>query len=473
MSVNIEVNTTQVALSTGVKKFYTIDVFDEKTGQTKSSFSTSNMQEASDNLESVKQLYSTSKVNGVQGADPLSDGTIQQDNYDLGVAFAGINNEISKMSSDTLGYGSFEPDGADTPQPGQLQNRRPNPVLNTSKTFKRARDLSGMSPLRRELYGEGVLTEEQRVEAGISGVFGTRREQARVMRKMVASETIPALRGPDNNAFIVIGNDRVSKPHTGYGGKGHTQCDAIDIVAGMGGSNPKEVEATPGAPVPGYDAVHNKIETNPNFFVDAARIYVSQKTDVDKNFGIGEFGKTENSNRDNKDDKNIGKFGAKSAIAIKADNIRLIGRESIRIVTGTDKFNSQGGEVLSKSGVEIVAMNDVSTLQPMVLGDNLEAALNNMANYIQSLTEIFHAYVKYQMKFNHEVGKHKHKGFFYTREGLKSMEVTAANIQCDVEQVSKTELSVLKQITNLQGFKSNFLFPSGDSYINSRLNKVN
>jgi len=55
-----------------------------------------------------------------------------------------------------------------------------------------------------------------------------------VRRLTVPSENIVG-EGLDNNAFIVIGNDRTGAPHTGNGGKGHTQCDAIDIVAGLGG----------------------------------------------------------------------------------------------------------------------------------------------------------------------------------------------------------------------------------------------
>ena len=47
----------------------------------------------------------------------------------------------------------------------------------------------------------------------------------------------------------------------------------------------------------------------------------------------------EENEQDNKDDKEIGKYGAKSAIAVKADNVRVIGRESIRLVTGTDAQN--------------------------------------------------------------------------------------------------------------------------------------
>ena len=46
-------------------------------------------------------------------------------------------------------------------------------------------------------------------------------------------------------------------------------------------------------------------------------------------------------------------------------------------------------------------------------------------------------------------------------------------IKCDIEIASKTELSTVKQITNTEGIKANYLSGSGENYILSRLNKVN
>jgi len=457
MSITIEMRSEHKITSSGEKTQYIIDVFDDTTGQVKESFSTANGLEAIRKMETLDVKYGTNTAINMSDFDTIQKDHIKTD-YEL------LNQSMAAVTPyGELTYGSFTPRASADPG---FNDRRTKPVLNTSQTFKKAVDLSGLNAKRYEMYGK---SQNERIDMGVAGVHGDRREQPRITRRFTPCELGGHMRGADNNAFIIIGNDRVSKFHTGYGGKGHTQCDAIDLVAGMGGHSPKE-ESESNSIITDWK---KKKGLHPNFFLDAARIYISQKTDVDKNFGIGEFGKAEDDNRDNKDDKYIGQYGAKSAIAIKADNIRLVGRESIRLVTGTDKFNSQGGEVLSKSGIELVAMNDVKSLQPLVLGDNLGDALDNIVHHIQSLTEIFHAYVKYQMKFNHEVGKHKHEGFFYIREGVKSKPTAAADIQLDIETAAKTELSVLKQITNLQGFKNNFLFPSGKSYIKSRLNKVN
>lgn len=114
----------------------------------------------------------------------------------------------------------------------------------------------------------------------------------------------------------------------------------IDIVVGRMASKPKE-----------------NVFVDPDFEIDAARIYISQKTDIDKNFKLpnGSMGQSE----------------GKSGIGIKADGIRIIGREGIKLVVGTDNKNSQEGTVDSTYGVELLANitpdsdNDkVATIEP-------------------------------------------------------------------------------------------------------------
>jgi hypothetical protein len=69
--------------------------------------------------------------------------------------------------------------------------------------------------------------------------------------------------------------------------------------------------------------------------------------------------------------------------------------------------------------------------------------------------------------------QHTHNSPFFGIATLPSGPVISAGITCDIETASRTELSILKHITNLQGLIHNYLTDSGESYINSRLNKVN
>ena len=72
-----------------------------------------------------------------------------------------------------------------------------------------------------------------------------------------------------NNNYIVMGRDRHKSRSSGYGGKGDTQASMIDIVVGRMAHEPSD-----------------DVWVDPDFHSDSARIYISQKTDVDKNFGL-------------------------------------------------------------------------------------------------------------------------------------------------------------------------------------------
>lgn len=335
------------------------------------------------------------------------------------------------------------------------------PGAPSSKTSKPARSLKHMKKSRREEYE--ALTEEEKCKRKINGAFNTKTVEPLVKREDAENEIVLG-KDASNNAFITIGKDRPGKLHTGFGGKGHTQCDAIDICVGMGGAEPKEV-----------DSDDNEIATNPNFYIDAARIYISQKTNIDKNFGLCEFGRADdpNKNNDDKDDDDNGKYGAKSAIGIKADQIRIISRESMRLITGTDASNSQDGKCLQKTGIEIIAMNDHTTLQPMVLGLRLTDLLGKMLDQISAVAKVSHAAAKYQMKMNQAVQNHTHISPFFGLPTLPSKQAIAGGVKCDIEIATKTELSTVKEMTNLTNMKTNYLTEGGDNSILSRLNKVN
>ena len=109
----------------------------------------------------------------------------------------------------------------------------------------------------------------------------------------------------------------------------------------------------------------------------------------------------------------------------------------------------------------------------MVLGDNLQLALLTIIDNIEALAKIMHGYIKYQMKYNQALQQHTHISPFYAKDSLVSDEAIITGIQCDIETAGKTEISIMKHITNLQGVKTAFLVESGDSFINSSYNKCN
>lgn len=251
-----------------------------------------------------------------------------------------------------------------------------------------------------------------------------------------------------NNSFIVLGRDRPGNRASGYGGKGETQCGSIDMVCGRMGSDPRAVTQD-----------GDRVYANPDFTMDAARIYISQKTDVDHNFGLAR-GK-------------VGSPATKSGIAIKADGVRIVGREGIKLVTRTDKRNSQGGQVQSIVGIDLIAGNDDSDLQPMVKGDSLLSAIDRLVNYVDNLSGIVDSFLMSQMEFNAHSMSHIHISPGFGAPTPPSPTMLAGGITTAIRQMAQTKTSILALKANLAMYKINFLNPAGSGYINSKHNHTN
>ena len=177
-----------------------------------------------------------------------------------------------------------------------------------------------------------------------------------------------------NNSYIAFGRDRPAGITSGAGGKGATQAAMIDLVCGQNASHlSKEIKN------------NKKIKkgrttyASPNFATDAARIYMSQKCigqgGIDNYLG---FTRTMSPTAENK-----------SAIAIKADHVRIVGRENVRIYAaraeGFTGFDSRGEKTtlhgkIYKSTIELVAGREAD-LQPAVLGENLRKYLDKLVEW--------------------------------------------------------------------------------------------
>ena len=103
------------------------------------------------------------------------------------------------------------------------------------------------------------------------------------------------------------------------------------------------------------------IYADPNHRTDAAFVYISQKTDIDKNLALV--------------DGHVGSPTGQSGVAIKADNVRMVARGGIKLVTGTDKKYStdsslkKGGQACDAKdeyGIDLIGGNNDDYLQPMV-----------------------------------------------------------------------------------------------------------
>ncbi len=248
------------------------------------------------------------------------------------------------------------------------------------------------------------------------------------------------------DSYITLGGDAPSGPGSGYSAFG-ARCSSIDIVTGR-------ISAVP------------EVSTNPdlyvidNFDLDAARIYVSQRTDVDKNFKLKKG--------------SVGQSVGRSAIAAKADAVRIIGREGIKLVTsGYGDYNSQGGKVSSTYGIDLIAGNDDTDLQPIPKGDELVKFLESLMEQIANIYGVIYSLTEAQNIFAQNLALHTHIASVPGSPTLPSVELTSAAINLTKTQITDGLLESMTQSLNSAIEELNYLYSFGSGYINSDHNRTN
>jgi hypothetical protein len=318
-------------------------------------------------------------------------------------------------------------------------------------SFKKANDPVGISKESQEAY-DNVSKKDQ---SSIKGVAGGKQIEPIPQYIKSKSEKILDNRKNSQNSAIVFGRDRPRSLLSGYGGRGDTQAASIDIVAGYQGAN-----------AIARNAAGEEIFIDPDFVKDSARIYISQKTDIDANFSLapGSLGSP-------------GTEGAdptpRSAIALKADGIRIIGREGIKLVTSTDQKNSQGGKVLSIGGIDLIAGNNSENIQPIPKGENLVDALKRIVKHIDNLSGIVDALATHQHSLNEALTDHIHISPFQAQPTWVSFPVSTVGKSVAIDFQSQVFRSITNFKTNLSNFQLTYLEPAGEKYINSRYNNTN
>ena len=226
-----------------------------------------------------------------------------------------------------------------------------------------------------------------------SGVFGGDTYEPKVKFNFSPGDKVIN----NGNAYITFGKDRPSGKASGFGGQGATGANAIDIVVGRLSSAPKPDGA---------------IADN-SFSADAARVYISQLTNIDFNFGI--------------DPGKSGYMEGRSAIGIKADGVRVIGREGVKIVTGRSnnatgfamkgETNSLGGKISQPAPlIELIAGNNteptfeigglfnggtrIDKIQGVAMGQNTTEALRGLSDLMTDMLSLVKIKSNAQFGFN-------------------------------------------------------------------------
>lgn len=251
----------------------------------------------------------------------------------------------------------------------------------------------------------------------------------------------------ENNQFIIIGRDRPRGLDSGYGGKGNSHCGSIDIVAGMSGMMARVV-----------DSRGDLVNTDKSPELDAARIYVSQRTDIDANFNLPAG--------------MVGSPTPRSGIAIKADGIRVIARDGIKLVTGTDEYNSQGVKVDAISGIDLIAGGNDEDMQPLVKGNNMEIALRDVIELVNDLNGIILSMQKNYFQLLISLQAHTH---IAVAPGSPVSPAPLLATQClnQYQKLASIFSDLLTHQTNSVKASINYTYPFGDMYINSLHNHTN
>jgi hypothetical protein len=263
----------------------------------------------------------------------------------------------------------------------------------------------------------------------------------------------------DLNATIILGGSTKNTPDIA-----RTKNTAtITLVSGMG-------TAIKGLQPPQDAGI---LELSNKFYYDSAVIQISELTNVDSNFGA----RIRDKNAENS-----------SAVALKADEIRLFSRGSVKIITGIDQMEKDQIVKDSKapshpnrdfSGIHLIANNSAISeeqLHPLVLGRNLEEFLNKILDEIQAVYATIKEVADAQLSINEAIRDHTHISDF-TAAPLPPWTDPKLISAIAVSNARITFLSELrtstKKIPNLENLRNNYLVKNPNKYINSYYNKTN
>ena len=291
-------------------------------------------------------------------------------------------------------------------------------------------------------------TQKNAIPRGVSKKLGIDGKSAyRELPTFNAIESSKVLN--KNNSFINLGKDAPGGPGTGYSAFG-TPASSIDMVCGRLTSLPSVSK-------------NSSLYVNDNFMYDAARIYISETTDLEDNFSMPEG--------DNMRQK------ARSGIGAQADVIAFKGKSGIKLTTGQyGERNSKGGKIRTGSGIELIAGTNVKNLQPMVLGDNMQKAMKTVMKRIDLISDIIMDLAQVQTNTLTQLMAHTHPIAVNPLTGPTAVPspllLTTLSLNFS-DNVIKGIMNATTNKINLLFDEVNYLSSLGKNYISSDLNRTN
>jgi len=169
----------------------------------------------------------------------------------------------------------------------------------------------------------------------------------------------------------------------------------------------------------------------------------------------------------------------------------------MKLVVGTDQKNSQGGTIVSKYGVELIAGDledgdrlmiteevkeaqiaeiELGGIQPIPLGINTAFAFDQLIEKVDKLSAIVSTATMTVIDYMNEMAYHKHRNLLNEYFGvpvLPSEESIYANTAAAAQLLSFTVNDIKMFRMELISYKAEHLNPAGPYYINSKFHRLN
>lgn len=280
-------------------------------------------------------------------------------------------------------------------------------------------------------------------------------EVVQVVTKFLGEKTLPynskqgELITNIGDSYIVMGKEDTTQ----------TNCWNIDLVTGRLGDIGKEI------------AKDKTLVANKNEYLDAARVYICERSNIDEVFGLDDFYSNP--------DKNFteGSSENKSAVAIKADGVRIIARESIKFITMSDETNSTNNTITGKYGIELIGGISINEpnydLQPIAKAGNVGQAFKFLIDHLAQLDTQISMIDKILIQTIKALSTHAHS--LAPPSPLTSPPIDPVSIASNV--ISCTDLLAQIAEINLRQFNhgtfiKNYLLDGSATYIGSSQNKT-
>jgi hypothetical protein len=253
------------------------------------------------------------------------------------------------------------------------------------------------------------------------------------------------------NAYIKFDNDTLTTDgrggiSDGYGGAG-ISSPTIDLTVGVGGAYARE-----------EDDRGERLLSNPNNKIDAARLYITAMSDTDDAFSLPEGF--------------VGGKKAMSAVAMGADAVRIAawGEGGVKIVSNPRPRSNRPGSNrnMENGGIDLI-VGEGEDLQPVPKGNNLLECLVMMGKEIDDNRELFNAFVKSQGEYNDKILSHNHNSPFANLPSAPAYSIMFAGFKQMFDRVADVEAGAIQSIVKKASNNSNYFNPLNEKYILSAM----